>query len=102
MMSSAVDGFKGGVIADSRTDSGFLSGNLVNSGSGELLASEEFEEKMRIDSGMDLGERLSMVRLENEGYNDLSSRKKGSRTTGEEEERLPWELYFGQDEEGDT
>lgn len=83
--------------SNSRTDSGFLSGNLVSSS--ELLT-EELEEKMRLNNGMDLEAKLSgMVLKDDAGYNDLNGAKSMKVL---EEEQHPWELYFEQDEEGDT
>jgi len=110
----------------SRTDSGFLSGgNLVLSGeivSGEIepltdsgvvddsLKVDRSEQGyMRLDSGVDLGlsESFSSLSLKNPGLNDLSSSKsKGPispvQTKKPEEQQPPWELYYEQDEDGDT
>lgn len=107
----------------SRTDSGFLSGNLVVSS--EILSEEiqpltdsgvlEDSAKsiqnqsafMRLDSGVDLGlsESFSSLSLKYPGLNDLSSNKKEPISPVEvnkPEEQPPWELYFEQDEDGDT
>ncbi|XP_018334475.1 NF-kappa-B inhibitor cactus [Agrilus planipennis] len=107
---------------DSRTDSGFLSGgNLALSGE---IISEEIpptptsaddhkkqalidDNLMRLDSGVDLGlsESFSSLSLKNSGLNDLSS---GNIDESQpcikesDQKEIPWELYFEQDEDGDT
>ncbi|KAF5306205.1 hypothetical protein FQR65_LT07482 [Abscondita terminalis] len=118
----------------SRTDSGFLSGNLVVSSEilSEEIRSEEIEPPsdsgvleesaksksicnnqsvfMRLDSGVDLGgglsESFSSLSLKNPGLNDLSSNKLKEPICPVElskpEEQPPWELWFEQDEDGDT
>ncbi|KAF5283729.1 hypothetical protein FQA39_LY17226 [Lamprigera yunnana] len=112
----------------SRTDSGFLSGNLVVSSEilSEEIKSEEIqpltdsrvlEESgqtnqsqsvfMRLDSGVDLGlsESFSSLSLKYPGINDLGSKLKEPISPVEvkkPEEQPPWELYYEQDEDGDT
>ncbi|KAH1000095.1 hypothetical protein HUJ04_000024 [Dendroctonus ponderosae] len=105
-------------IAESRGDSGFISsGNLMLS---QELSCEDVaarpqpdsgiiedrakspQESMRLDSGvclsseLSLSEKLSQLSL---GLNDLSLPKPPVRTTREE---VPWQLYYEQDEDGDT
>lgn len=111
----------------SRTDSGFLSGNLPT----EEIKSEDLsatdleeipevehdtssknQEFMRLDSGLDicLSQTFSdlSIDLKDPGLNDLNSCK--SKTNENEvrktEEKPPnqweWQLYYNQDEDGDT
>lgn len=115
----------------SRTDSGFLSGgNLVISGEilSEEIKSEEIEPltdsgvgddsiktspslrdpSMRLDSGVDLGlsDSFASLSLKNPNLNDLSSTKIKEPISPVQiqkpEEQPPWELYYEQDEDGDT
>lgn len=104
----------------SRTDSGFLSGgNLVLSG--EILSEEIIHEPepkghdknlktpetqqslMRLDSGVDVGitESFSTLSLKNPGLNDLNT-KTAVQQPEQHQQQLPWEEYYGQDEDGDT
>lgn len=96
-------------------DSGFLSG-------GNILVSEEIEQQppppppslrpndpqsahMHIDSGVDLSEKLSNLSLKHPELNDLNTPSaKPNKTTKNEEQnnKQPWEIYFEQDEDGDT
>lgn len=75
---------------------------------------------MRLDSGVDVSEQLSCLSLHKETYNDLNCVKNsGSKTDSvyntnnlenksevrEREQTVqiqPWELYYQQDEDGDT
>lgn len=114
---------------NSRTDSGFLSSANLTSSSDQLLSEEirsttdsglieedhkEHESYMRLDSGVDVGlsETFSSLslNLKNPGLNNLNSTKL---RTNEDvvtpvadqkvtEEQHPWELYYKQDEDGDT
>lgn len=100
----------------SKTDSGFLSGS--NLYSEEFLSEEKesceifpegdskCEESMRFESGIILTESFSNLSLKNSGLNDLSSSKKKVCDDGDvkkkEVERPPWEIYYEQDEDGDT
>lgn len=104
---------KCGLYESSRTDSGFLSGgNLVLSG--EIVPEEDAEPRrpdkppaalMHIDSGLIcLSETFSGLGLKNPDLNDLGA-KEGKRATKEEpkqQEQQPWEVYYEQDEDGDT
>lgn len=96
-----------------RSDSGFLSGNLTAELSEEIKDDDtpkEEEKPMRLDSGVDvcLSKTFSEISLDlkQPGLNDLSSSK--TRTNEEvkpekqTESRPPWELYYKQDEDGDT
>lgn len=107
---------------NSRTDSGFLSGNLTEEIKSEEIKTEEIksdsevieddhstEEKfMRLDSGVDicLSETFNSLSLDlkTPGLNNLSNTK--TRTNDNDsknnEEKHPWELYYKQDEDGDT
>lgn len=102
-------------------DSGFLSG-------GNILVSEEIERQppppspslhhhhqekesssahMHIDSGVDLSEKLSNLSLKHPELNDLNTAKPTKTTITNEEQpppaqKQPWEIYYEQDEDGDT
>lgn len=111
----------------SRTDSGFLSGgNLVLSGeilseeiipehehrghSGNDLKTPETQQSlMRLDSGVDVGitESFSTLSLKNPGLNDLNTKtavqqQPEQHQQQQQQRQLPWEEYYGQDEDGDT
>lgn len=110
------------------TDSGFLSsGNLLVSG--EISGEQQTQSKtiddddadgdkldksyMHIDSGVDvcLSETFSSLSLKHPDLNDLNSKggvkdhqrqqqhQPNTKTTAEEQ---PWQIYFEQDEDGDT
>lgn len=117
-------------LTDSRTDSGFISsGNLILSGeiseeiipessrrsdahshcdSGIIEDSDRKRESMHIDSGLcltgelSLSEKISKLNLE-AGLNDLNNPKLQppveSKTALDD---IPWNIYFEQDEDGDT
>lgn len=122
---------KCGLYESSRTDSGFLSSANLTVSSDQLVLSEEIkspadsglieeddtakpeEGYMHLDSGVDVGlsETFSELSLKSpSSLNNLNSTK--SRTTEEvsqvqsnvtsDQEHPPWELYYKQDEEGDT
>lgn len=118
---------KCGLYESSRTDSGFLSSANLTTSSDQLLSEEirsttdsgliedEKEDKsyMRLDSGVDvcLSESFSnlSINLKNPTLNNLSSTKLRTndnlnQTTQNivEKEPHPWELYYKQDEDGDT
>lgn len=120
MVSEAAKGsMEDKLYENSRTDSGFLSGNLTAELSEEIRDSgpleeddlpKEEEKSMRLDSGVDvcLSQTFSDLSLDlkQPGLNDLSSTKartnddtKNGKST---EDRPPWELYYRQDEDGDT
>lgn len=89
-----------------RTDSGFLSGgNLVVSG--EIASEDEKvqpeETHMHLDSGVDVGlsETFSNLSLKHPELNDLSSIGQKSEKIAQKEKQ-PWEVYYQQDEDGDT
>lgn len=104
---------------NSKTDSGFLSGGNLTYSSGELLVSGEIadfgeaEEKvekkklqqvesMRLDSGVDLNESFSNLRLQNPSLNDLSSKTALEAPSAQAAVPLSWEVLYEQDEYGDT
>lgn len=121
---------KCGLYESSRTDSGFLSSANLTVSSDQLLSEEirsapdsgVIEEDdvdkteqgyMHLDSGVDVGlsETFSELSLKSPTLNNLNSTKLRtnddiskvqSTTTASDEERPPWELYYRQDEEGDT
>lgn len=90
----------------SRTDSGFLSsGNLIVSE--EIVSEDEKvqpeESHMHLDSGVDLGlsQTFSNLSLKHPELNDLGSKGQKSGKIGQKE--CPsWEVYYQQDEDGDT
>lgn len=118
--------------ARAETDSGFLSGgNILVSGEicsqeqeEESLVpppaqpsrqdQQEKEAYMHIDSGVDLclSEKLSGLSLKHPELNDLNASSKAvagaikppppSIITTKEEPPQPWQIYFEQDEDGDT
>lgn len=106
---------KCGVYESSRTDSGFLSGgSLIVSGeitseeqdSGVLAKEIHTEEPyMHIDSGVDvLSQTFSSLCLQHPDLNDLSCKELKEETSKPRVtvEDQPWEIYYGQDEDGDT
>lgn len=116
---------KCGLYESSRTDSGFLSSANLTVSSDQLLSEEiksapdsglieedDIEQSMRLDSGVDLGlsETFSGLSLKSPSLNNLNSTKLRTNddiphvqtNVSSEEERPPWELYYRQDEEGDT
>lgn len=118
---------KCGLYESSRTDSGFLSSANLTVSSDQLLSEEiksapdsglieddvdKPQSYMHIDSGVDVGlsETFSGLSLKSPSLNNLNSTKirtneDVSQTqvqTSAEQERPPWELYYRQDEEGDT
>lgn len=96
------------------TDSGFLSGgNLLVSGEIGPEEADGTAEKaptyMHIDSGVDvcLSETFSGLSLKHPDLNDLNATTKGAikETNIKQQpktEEQPWQLYFEQDEDGDT
>lgn len=117
---------KCGLYESSRTDSGFLSSANLTS---DQLLSEEIKSAtdsglieeddggkvdsgyMRLDSGVDVGlsETFSGLSLKSPSLNNLNSTKRTNddiphtqTNIKSEQERPPWELYYRQDEEGDT
>lgn len=109
-----MDDDKCGLYESSRTDSGFLSGgNLIVS---EEITSEEQdsgvakqrhveEPYMHIDSGVDiLSQTFSSLNLKHPDLNDLSCKdiKETSTKQRVKVEEQQWEIYYGQDEDGDT
>lgn len=105
---------KCGLYESSRTDSGFLSGgNLIVSG--EITSEEQDsglapkeshteEPYMHIDSGVDvLSQTFSSLSLKHPDLNDLSCKElKEEPKPRVAVEEQPWEIYYGQDEDGDT
>lgn len=108
---------KCGLYESSRTDSGFLSGgNLIVSG--EITSEEQEQDSgvapkevhieepyMHIDSGLDvLSQTLSSLSLKHPDLNDLSCKDLKEATSKQrvKEQEQPWEIYYGQDEDGDT
>lgn len=109
-------------IANQHNDSGFLSGNLVSSGdicdSSAEVGSEQQSGQMRLDSGIiddiRLGETFSNLSLKNASadlndFDKLKSRDSDIRSSIQEpsvivtdEEKAPWEIYYQQDEDGNT
>lgn len=101
-----LDGDKCEQFESSRTDSGFLSGgNLVVSG--EIVSEDEKVQPvgphMHLDSGVDLGlsESFSNLSLKHPELNDLGSKGHKSEKFALKE-RQSWEVYYQQDEDGDT
>lgn len=119
------------LYASSRTDSGFISGEIYS----EELDSGVIEEKkkvsvideededciqgdpkkstsMYIDSGVCLSENLSKISI-SQGFNDLDaplksrfvdsgSSVKEHKPPAKEVGDIPWKIYYEQNEEGDT
>ncbi|KAJ3621812.1 hypothetical protein MTP99_002365 [Tenebrio molitor] len=101
---------KFGIYESSTTDSGFISGaNLTVSGEikSEEVIQESGDNYMRLDSGVDLSESFSGLKIKNPDLNDLSCTKiKQSATSKPPVEETTkddlWKEYFQQDEDGDT
>lgn len=92
----------------SRTDSGFISGEISEEQSQLLTESGDIEEsvnkedmQLRLDSGvvLSLSENFSSLSLKNPDLNNLNS---STIIESEPEPKVPWELYYEQDEDGDT
>lgn len=94
----------------STTDSGFLSGgNLVLSG--EIAPEDDVEEVgrdgggdekdyyVRLDSGVDVGLNDSFSELNLKNTGGSASEDRGSEKV---DNQPPWEVYYAQDEDGDT
>lgn len=100
-----------GADPDSQADSGFISsGNLAlsqelsceDAAAGPQPHAQRAKSPMRLDSGVCLSAELSLsAKLSqlNLGLNDLSS-PKPPRTP--RADPSPWQLYYEQDEDGDT
>lgn len=108
---------KCGLYESSRTDSGFLSGgNLIVSG--EITSEEQPQDSgpvedetspeksyMHIDSGVDFCETFSNLSLKHPDLNDLNSKGLKEIAVAKQPVRTeedPWDIYFQQDEDGDT
>lgn len=90
----------------SRTDSGFISGEISEEQSQLLTESEVIEEsvnkkdmQLHLDSGvvLSLSDNFSSLSLDPD-LNNLNP----PITTKPEKQKVPWELYYEQDEDGDT
>lgn len=104
---------------NSRTDSGFLSGHItseeirseeITSATESGLIEEDIKEDnlMRLDSGVVcLSQTFSSLSLDlkTPGLNNLNTTKTRTNENVDSkiiEEKHPWELYYKQDEDGDT
>ncbi|XP_073989970.1 NF-kappa-B inhibitor cactus isoform X3 [Rhodnius prolixus] len=92
-----------------RTDSGFLSGaNIVSEeipvSSPEKGDKESAVSYIRLDSGVDVGlsDQLSDLCIDEESPCEELKKDKRIAETKVAEDSVPWELYFQQDDDGDT
>lgn len=103
-----------------RTDSGFMSEEIINSGHiveeeqppKKTAPADKDEDKhdrkgstdvhMLVDSGVCLSENFSKISI-SQGLNDLDSQKKAEQQPPvAAKDEIPWKIYYSQNEDGDT
>ncbi|CAH1155834.1 unnamed protein product [Phaedon cochleariae] len=102
-------GFLSGEISEEITDSGIIEEKPLNTDFCNLDSGIIDEEKkvttepMLLDSGVCLTESFSKISIEESGLNNLNSPKKvAAPVECKKNDEIPWKIYYEQDEEGDT